>query len=288
METKQKGRGGFVVTIVLLALLVLGLAGFICYDKFFKGNADNNPSENVNNGEENIVNDTQKNDSVNNEGNTGNIADNVFLEDILNRILNRDLGRVLYRYKDAGIKLDNITNNEKAQLAGMKDYVYNFASSSVKSGQVIVSLNTLKDNLKELYGSDYNLQGKDFDYSWINDKKNIIKYNNNNECFEFNLDINDFSSAFLIGEPSDYWITFYKVNSVLKNGNYYVVNINGIYEFTDVGPASLWNDSGFNIANEDGLSIGEIYKKYSDKFMKFELTFKETDGRLVLDSFKKA
>ncbi len=287
METKQKGRGGFVVTIVLLSLLVLGLAGFICYDKFLKDNISSNPSGNVNK-EEETINDDQKGDFTNNESNTENIANNVFLKDILNRLLNRDLSRILYRYKDTGIKLENLTNNEKAQLAGMEEYVYHFASLGVKSGQVIVSLSTLKDNLNEIYGSDYNIQGKDFDYSWIVDKKNIINYNNTNGCFEFKLDIDDFSTAFLYGESSDSWIDFYKISSVVKKDNYYVVNMNGIYEYSDVGPASYWNDSGFKFNNEEFLSIDEIYQKYSDKFMDFELTFKETAGRLVLDSFKKA
>lgn len=70
--------------------------------------------------------------------------------------------------------------------------------------------------MKEIYGSDYNIQGKDFDYFWIVDKKNIINYNDNKGCFEFKLDIDDFSSAFLYGESLDFWIDFYNISSVVK------------------------------------------------------------------------
>lgn len=40
----------------------------------------------------------------------------------------------------------------------------------------------------------------------------------------------------------------------------------GIYKYSDVSPASYWNDFGFRFNNEESLSIDEIYRKYSDKF----------------------
>lgn len=52
---------------------------------------------------------------------------------------------------------------------------------------------------------------------------------------------------FLYGESSDSWIDFYNISSVVKKDNYYVVNMAGIYEYSDVGSASYWNDSGFNL-----------------------------------------
>lgn len=59
----------------------------------------------------------------------------------------------------------------------------------------------------------------------------------------------------------------------------------GIYEYSDVGPASYWNDSGFNLIMRNLYQLMRFIKNIQ---INFELIFKKIDGRLVLDSFKKA
>ena len=108
METKE--NKAFIVWLAVLSLLVLGLGGYIVYDKFLSNN-DTEEKDDVNDENEN-ENDSDSDDIDDNDDNSKNQENNNnSKEDIYEKLLNGDFSGVAGEYVNSEGKTITLLSN---------------------------------------------------------------------------------------------------------------------------------------------------------------------------------
>ena len=140
MEEKKKGKG-IIITITLLSLVILGLIGYICYDKgIIFGSKETVTSVEKENNEEKNVNETEENV----------IFSDSELEKYVNYISPSSIGPSELIYNTNAIDSKNLSVADKIKYIGT--YVYSKHKSTSDYQYDIISENNVKNAVEEVYG----------------------------------------------------------------------------------------------------------------------------------------
>ncbi len=210
-------------------------------------------------------------DNSNENNNTNKIVllDNTTRDELFKVVNNDNLEKVIYNYRAKGTELDNMTNDEKLYLAGIDSYY--------KTSGTWVTFDVLKDSLVKKYGSDYNVQMKDYNYHNIT----TIKVEDGNYTYS--------------GDGFNYldnatFIDLYTALELKQDNDLYYLTVDGIYHQQLKNEETYSNDKGFvfNEAVSSKTSLTELYKTNQEQFMRYVFIFKKVNDKYILTKFQKA
>lgn len=249
MSKTRRGRKLAIIIVLLVPFLIGLVVGIILDSKILSKRNSKNPTENI------IVGKVDINDN--------DLVNNLF------SVINNDyLEKVIYTYRSNGVKFESLTNDEKLYLSGIDKY-YNSSDNKV-------SYDTLKNNLINIYNTDFKLETKDYNFHDIT----TIKYNEGN--YEF---LNN-SSKYV---DNLMYIDLYNAFKLEKENNNYYLSVKGIYHQILNNVNNYSNDRGFlfNEALSNDTSIDELYKTNEEQFMKYTFEFEKKSDKYILISFTK-
>jgi hypothetical protein len=240
--------------VVLLVLIIMGLIGYICYDKF-------------------ITKDVQKTEEK--QVVSGSVED---FENLLDEMYND--GRAFYSYYKSGQKdfikyLSSLDNSRKLEL-----------------GSVMVdrSYAKVKNNLLRKYGTDLGVEAKDY-YWWTTDEEPSLIYNADKDEYIWNEEIGGSDAITDLGEYTFY---LYRLKNITTNDNTIVAAYYGLWRQTiDVGPDSYSNKNMDTVDLYDDnapilsdYKLADYFKDNKAKFVEFRFTFEKEDNNIVLKNFE--
>lgn len=215
---KQKSNKGVIVLLVIIIIILLGITGYLSYDKFIS-----NTNSNTN---------TEKTSNENN--NDGSININLSDEDIKNFMNDGGTQPLLGIYYNEPKEIINLTKENDNYLSGMRAIEY--CVEQTESGEFI------SENEKSELSKKYN---EDFSFSDVNGNEAVYSFNSSvkgstiQKIFEektgykiSNEEIKKMAANTHYLEQYDkyyYWVSdaFYtdiKINSITKENNLYKVN----------------------------------------------------------------
>ncbi len=243
--------------IVLLVLIILGLAGYICYDKLMvKKPIPEKTSESTISIEE--------------------------AKKMLDNIQDVD-GRALYSYYKSGKKdlvnyLTSLDNSRKLEL-GIDE---------------TRSFSKIKSNLLKKYNSDLGVEAKD--YYWIStDQTPTFIYNKENDTYEWNPEIGGSDAISDLGGYTYY--LYKLKDSSSEGNTLVVEYYGLWKEISEVGPFAYFNNQfEYHLDLYDGeeeldggldaSKLEKYFKESKDSFVQFKFTFSKINNNIVLKDFK--
>ena len=205
---------------------------------------------------------------VTSDENTNNgkveLIDQDLTKELFDIINNNYLERLIYNYRTNGVEFNKLTNNEKLYLSGIDKYY--------KSNGTWVSFDTLKDNLVDIYSTDFGLKSDNYNYHDIAS----IKYNKG-----------DYSSSEKVSEYTDssIYIDLYEASKLEKDNTNYYLTVWGIYYQKLKNSVNYSNDKGFifNEALSKSTTTSELYKTNKEQFMKYVFLFNKSNNKYILN-----
>lgn len=257
------------IVIIVLCILLLGVSGYLVYDKVLSNKKED--TENIDN---NIINDNTKE----------------FTKDDFDKIVTSHLGLSSLLNKKS---LNEMTNQERLRmiidLYNDEDKYSTFSQSKLEkihNDSVIKELNINYENLNDYYGT----------FLW-NDKLVGFEYNKNDKTFTY-------TGALGHGGSSRGNIAYSKMVSLDTNGKTYTVKYKYVFlNSTGDGPSDVklylnvndaLNDKNlwkYLEVGEDDLThskefIQEHYDEIKDKLSIYTYKFKVDNDKLVITDFE--
>ncbi len=244
MEEKKQKKGTAIV-IILLIVIILGLVGYICYDKKISKIATDNSAEKKQ---------ESKNASINeNKYNTYKIGDKVVIK------LNDYLEQSFYVLKNSSSEEDNVTLFSEKNI-GTSAFNNDYSDGNEFNGSLIQS------KLNELTSSWTNVKEKrlvtvdELKQTGLTTKEQCGP--SNEICETIN------GNSWLKHQSEMYWTMTKAIssdNTQYDDGKYvYYVDLNGVITGSIVGYSvgSEWNKDGNAFKNYGIRPVIEISKKY--------------------------
>lgn len=286
MEKKNKGK---TVLIVFLILIILGLGGYIVYDKVLKEEPKEKTKEEVQTSKEESLDVTSKEVTT--------------LFNNINKLSSSWTSDVYYGwlFKQDSLKVEDMSDELKVAVALYKEYIECISNdygcvkgaSDTSVGNTVISSEKVQDNIIELFGN--------------------IKYNNTNtnafdcgENFTFDSNQNVYTAtAPACGYAGNSFNTYdYRITKAMKNDNSLDIYVKVAFEYFDFQYESdehgnmtkdnmrtIYTD--FNKKNEINkvgdteYNFNEILENYGDKLPVYKLHFEKEDGEYHFKSIEK-
>lgn len=277
---KNNNNKGFIITIVIMAIMLISLGGYLVYDKLLSNNDEKKIEETKNNEEE------VKEEVVSQE-------EQDKLVKIIEDLNNYNLGR----YDN----LNPIELSNQDKLAFISFIVYNNKLNGEDGSILGLKGSDVSNIYKKYFGSSSSIVNDDIKTGDQADAEVLFKYDKANNVYVQT----HFGNLYLT--PPGYAITTpynFLISSVKKN-NIYTLKVNSIYRTPCDGmcaPDSIlagnykdandkknpvltdisgWYDDDGNIIQS---KMNEDYNKIKDKLPVYTYTFKLENGNYVLQS----
>ena len=267
----DKNKSFYLTLVVVFCVVLSGLGGYFIGTHFGE--------------KETIKNEVKKDEEKKNEEINAN---DIKVADLSNYVYT-----ALYSYLKSGEKslnsyLNNLSNDQKLYVAGL----LNFEDEDNKYNNKKYS--DLKNKLIDVFGTDLNLQAKDY-YTLADDKEPLFIYNKETDEFVYNE--NTIGTDVLVDFDLGY-IYNYKLKDKNIENDELVITYYGLYAYQDeIGPTTLSNDKNIErILNYEEESNGMTDEEYLEKafsnnkddFFKFSYIYKKINDKDVLVDFKQA
>lgn len=252
-------KKAYIITIIFLIVVILGLGGYIVYDKFFDVK-ENDIKEN-----QGSLEDVRKKQEENN--NTKGIDSELIG---LKMKYIESVSPVLYPYLESNEKdlinyLKSLDNNKKLFLGNVGDRV---------------TWNQILLNLKVMFNSDLEVQKKDYYLIFSKDSNPLYKIYDDGEMYYYNSD------TVGQGYSIDNQIYNYKeIESVTNNDNYEVTYYALIHS-GDIGPGDYYDKNGTLIdiehfGKEGQFDFDAYFETNKDNFYQIKYSFDKENYTLV-------
>ena len=267
----DKNKSFYFTLIVIFCAIFAGVGGYFIGIHFSE--------------KENIKNETKIDTEKKNEDENTN--------DIEALNLSNYVYTALYNYLKSGEKnlnsyLNKLSNDQKLYIAGL----LNFEDEDNKYNNK--KYTDLKNNLKNIFGTELNLQAKDY-YTLADDKEPLFIYNKETDEFVYNE--NTIGTDALVDFELGY-IYNYKLKDKRIENDKLIITYYGLYAHQDeIGPTTLSNNKNVErILDYEEESNGMTDEEYLEKafsnnkddFFKFSYIYKKINNKYVLLDFKQA
>lgn len=297
---EKKSNKGLIVTIVILAVLLVGVSGYLVYDKVFTekeikedSNETEDKQESDNKEQEELENNDKKDDTLEEKGEAVSEKEKAKLLNVINDINNYNLG------KYDNLNPSDISNQEKLAFVS---WIVREKQLKGENGNIVgLKGSEVNDIYKKYFGSNESVINEDvFDYN----KEIIFGYDKNKDTY-----VSKNNSDYTV-VPVERTSSYSFILDATKKADVYTVKVHSVYESicldvcADVllagsyeeavndlfftGDIFIATDKNGNVrlATERGYmeqeEIDAIHKGYNDRLPVYTYTFVLENGNYVL------
>ena len=275
---RERNNTGLVVAVTVLTMLVLGLAGFIVYDKVINNNTKEPNNNEVNNNLDNNGDDVTY---INYDLNAAqDLINNYVIDGAVYGYDDTTKMELAYMYLDSS---DFKTMSCKSLFDGVdgwkkQEYEGFYINDDYRGCEVetkTISYDKLNQSYKNLFGSEINIPKKNFHLVTYSDKQNVFAR----------------VELYASGGDADPCFGMDKVMSAKLSSDGILTIIYGDVAFCpcrDDEKLCPTFDVDESIVYDDFYDVEEnFFKKYEDQVTKWEFTFEKDNGHFVLKSLEK-
>lgn len=258
----RKSNKSSVILICALIILVIGMAVYICYDKVLAGKQPE--SEGV---KEEIKEDEEENKEE---------EKTEYLDIYSNQI------QTLYNNIQA-YDIEALYRNDSVNIEGFKSYAFYMAYKMLVEETAggnwqelkTMSLDQINTKAKQIFGKDFNVEGKSYDMC------PVYKYDNNTKVYTLESTGCGFEAK--IDGPHR---TLYQATKTNKEINLYESVV--YQKLNDQGQYTIYKDSSYNQKINDSICNNNYSSQQCiDNSTKYKFTFQLEDDHYILTSIAK-
>ena len=187
---------------------------------------------------------------------------------------------ILYMYANSSSTdlhsfLNNLSNNHKLLLGGVEENI---------------SFSTIKNTLISKYGTDLDVEAKDY-YMFDEDEEPLYILENGVYIYNENADATDYMT-----ELGEYYLYNYKIKEVKNENNLIAVTYYGLYYQSNFGEENTFYNKDMKLLNKEDKNnytyfefesqIDKYFEVNKDKFVQFKYYLEQKDDNYILKDFK--